>query len=240
MPSCTDMNSDFTNSIDGWVLQSGSTKENYEITSEGLQLKLLPPSEYIRLKDEEGLPYNKYEGSGCTFNATTYMQYGKFSATVKAAKVPGAVTAVILIADNGDEIDFELLANPKNQITSNYFYGPNIVYGKNGKEINAPNGSVFNEFYKYTIEWSPSEIKWFINDKEIRTKTRLSTKNGDTYEYPTHPARVQFGLWDGSSSSGTAQWAHGPIDWNKQKEPITAYIKNVQITCNPKYNNIKN
>lgn len=63
------------------------------------------------------LPYNKIEGLGCTMNATTYMQYGKFSATVKSAGEPGAVTAVILIADNGDEIDFELLAGPKDQIT---------------------------------------------------------------------------------------------------------------------------
>lgn len=45
------------------------------------------------------------------------MQYGKFSATVKSSSVPGAVTAVILIADNGDELDYELLAGPEKQIT---------------------------------------------------------------------------------------------------------------------------
>ncbi|KAI9487089.1 MAG: concanavalin A-like lectin/glucanase domain-containing protein [Benjaminiella poitrasii] len=242
MPSCTNMNTNFANSMDGWTLQSGSSRENYEITSEGLQLKILPPSEFVRLKNKKDgdLPYNKYVGSGCTFNATTYMQYGKFSATVKSAKVPGAVTAVILIADNGDEIDFELLVSPSKQITSNYFYGPKIVYGKNGRDEDAPNGNVFDEFYKYTIEWSPSEIKWFINDEEIRTTTLTETKSGNTYEFPSHPARVQIGLWDGSGSSGTAQWAHGPIDWSKQKAPVTAYIKNVQITCDPKYNNVEN
>ena len=37
------------------------------------------------------------------------MLYGRFSATVKASKIGGAITAVILIADGGDEIDFELL-----------------------------------------------------------------------------------------------------------------------------------
>jgi beta-glucanase (GH16 family) len=37
------------------------------------------------------------------------MQYGTFEATVKSAPVGGAVTAIILIADGGDEIDFELL-----------------------------------------------------------------------------------------------------------------------------------
>lgn len=45
------------------------------------------------------------------------MQYGKFSAQIKSANVPGAVTAVILIADNGDEIDFELLTGGTNTIT---------------------------------------------------------------------------------------------------------------------------
>lgn len=63
------------------------------------------------------LAYNKIEGAGFTFNASTYMQYGKFSATVKSSSVPGSVTAIILIADNGDEIDFEFLAGPNDQVT---------------------------------------------------------------------------------------------------------------------------
>lgn len=63
------------------------------------------------------VPYNKYEGKGFTFNATSYMQYGKFSAKLKSANVPGAVTAVILIADNGDEIDFEILTGGDQTIT---------------------------------------------------------------------------------------------------------------------------
>lgn len=45
------------------------------------------------------------------------MLYGKFSATIKSAKVPGAVTAVILIADDGDEIDYEILAGGEETIT---------------------------------------------------------------------------------------------------------------------------
>lgn len=63
------------------------------------------------------MPYNKYVGKGFTFNATTYMQYGKFTATLKSANVPGAVTAVILMADNGDEIDYEILVGGEKPIT---------------------------------------------------------------------------------------------------------------------------
>lgn len=45
------------------------------------------------------------------------MQYGKFTATLKSANVPGAVTAVILMADNGDEIDYEILVGGEKPIT---------------------------------------------------------------------------------------------------------------------------
>ncbi|KAG2199185.1 hypothetical protein INT46_011632 [Mucor plumbeus] len=244
-PGCKNMNTNFAETTEGWVLQRGSTEETYDITPDGLQMKILKPSEYNSkyeaLTDNntpERLRYNKFEGRGFTFNATTYMQYGKFTATVKSAKVPGAVTAVILIADNGDELDFELLGGPAQQITSNYFYGPHIVYGENGEVIDAPQGNVYDQFYTYSIEWSPEKIIWKIDGKEIRTVTREQTdpKNGSEPAYPTHAARVQIGLWDGSGASGTAQWARGPIDWSKQDEPVTAYVKNVVIDCDPLHN----
>lgn len=60
------------------------------------------------------LPYNQFEGRGPTFNATNYMHFGRLSATIKSANVGGAITAVILIADNKDEIDIELLGGDPN------------------------------------------------------------------------------------------------------------------------------
>ncbi|CEP17495.1 hypothetical protein [Parasitella parasitica] len=242
---CRNMDTDFAKTTEGWVLQRGSTTETYDITDEGLTMKILKPTEYeehyeplVDNKVPGKLKYNEYEGKGFTFNATTLMHYGKFSATLKSAKVPGAVTAVILIADNGDEIDFEFLAGPKKQITSNYFYGPRIVYGENGKVIDAPKGNAYDQFYTYSIEWSPEKVVWKIDNNVIRTLTRDETdpKNGTEPAYPTHAARVQIGLWDGSGVSGTAQWARGPINWGEQDGPIEAYIKNVKIECDPKYN----
>jgi beta-glucanase (GH16 family) len=37
------------------------------------------------------------------------MRYGKLSARIRSAGTGGAVTAFILMADGGDEIDFEFL-----------------------------------------------------------------------------------------------------------------------------------
>jgi beta-glucanase (GH16 family) len=62
------------------------------------------------------LPYNVYPGEGATFNYTTYLQYGSFSATMKPSTVGGAVTAFIGIGNGADEIDFEFLGGNSQNI----------------------------------------------------------------------------------------------------------------------------
>ncbi|KAI8087267.1 concanavalin A-like lectin/glucanase domain-containing protein [Thamnidium elegans] len=235
-PPCVESHSTFTNSLDGWILERGSTANNYEHSADGLVMKITAPNEYVRLNDNstaENLPYNKYEGKGFTFNGTSYMQYGRFSATVKSADVPGAVTAVILIADDGDEIDFELLAGGSETITSNYFWGKKIVYGANGRTRDPPAKPTWEQFYTYTIDWSPERIIWYIDGVEIRRTTKAEAG----VAYPSSAARVQIGLWDGSGVSGTAQWARGPIDWKaRNNKDIRAYVKDVTIECSSKDN----
>ncbi|ORE01717.1 concanavalin A-like lectin/glucanase [Rhizopus microsporus var. microsporus] len=235
-PTCRSYHTDFTKSIDGWTEVRGATR-TWEVTPEGLKLKLLRPERFNRLIDTSSpnrLAYNDAEGEGATFNASTYMLYGRFSVTLKSAKVGGAVTAMILIADDKDEIDYELLGKGNGlneQVQTNYFWGKNIVYGKNGGEHEV-DGSISSQFHTYEIDWSPEHIKWSVNGNVIRIKSRQEA-NG---EYPTSPARVQIGLWDGSRQSGTADWAHGPIEWNGLGNEITATIKSVEIECNPEYN----
>lgn len=43
---CRNMNTNFAESTEGWVLQKGSSEETYEITPEGLKMKILKPKEY--------------------------------------------------------------------------------------------------------------------------------------------------------------------------------------------------
>jgi hypothetical protein len=45
-PGCKNMNTNFAETTEGWVLQRGSTEETYDITPDGLQMKILKPSEY--------------------------------------------------------------------------------------------------------------------------------------------------------------------------------------------------
>lgn len=56
------------------------------------------------------LPYNKYASPTSTnFIYSTLMHYGSVSFDLKAAGKAGAVTAAVLMAPGGDEIDFEML-----------------------------------------------------------------------------------------------------------------------------------
>jgi hypothetical protein len=49
--------------------------------------------------------------------------------------------------------------------------------------------------------------------------------------YPLYPTRLQLGIWDASSPSGTSAWAKGPIDWEKAPEVISAIVKSVTVEC---------
>jgi hypothetical protein len=48
------LNPTFKNSLDGWILERGSSEKNYENTAEGLKIKILKPTEgYVRLMDKD-------------------------------------------------------------------------------------------------------------------------------------------------------------------------------------------
>ncbi|KAG0170679.1 hypothetical protein DFQ28_005700 [Apophysomyces sp. BC1034] len=236
-PVCHNYHTDFSKSMGEWFEVDGEKATNEQITKDGLKIKLLPPDNLQTLRTSSGFVYNKYEGRGATFNATSLMHYGTISAKIKAAAAGGAVTAFILIADDGDEIDFEFVGADPRHVQTNYFWGKNIVYGVNGGN-HAISGSAYDEFHTYKMDWSPERIVWSVDGSVVRTKYRSQTYHRGAYEYPTAPARAQIGLWDGSTAPGTAQWCNGPIDWHKNKN-IAAYIKEIEVTCDPQYNKVE-
>ncbi|KAI8144643.1 concanavalin A-like lectin/glucanase domain-containing protein [Fennellomyces sp. T-0311] len=202
-------------------------------------MNLRAPSQYERLIHAATLlPYNSHIGRGPTFNSTTYMQYGKFSATIKSSPIGGAITAVILIADGGDEIDFELIGSERNTAQTNYFWGEHPIYTINGGFHNVSGGPIYDGFHTYHIDWSPERIVWTIDEDVVRVKHRNETCEGSVCKFPSHPARVQIGFWDGSFEFGTAEWSHGPINWEMHTADIASYLKEVRIECDPEYNQI--
>ncbi|KAL9549101.1 hypothetical protein PS6_006251 [Mucor atramentarius] len=236
---CKNYRTDFSKDTTGWQVEN-SMQDTYDINGNGLEFHLLHPSKYVRLHDQNYLPYNEIGGRGPTLNATSFMRYGRVTALMRSAGTGGAVTAFILMADGGDEIDFEFLGGDRDLVQSNYFWGQSKEYNVNGGIHKVEGGTIDTAFHKYTIDWKPDKIEWLVDDKVVRTRIKSETcdTNG-VCKFPSQPARVQFGLWDGSIESGTAEWSRGPIDWSAPQS-IQAFIKSVQIDCDPEYNQIVN
>ncbi|KAI8394130.1 concanavalin A-like lectin/glucanase domain-containing protein [Radiomyces spectabilis] len=237
LTECRSMKTDFMKASKGWIAEN-SAQDTYSITSNGLEMRLVPPSQYVRLHDSNSnMPYNKYEGRGPTFNVSTLMRYGRFSATMRSAPVGGAITAFIVLADDGDEIDFEILGGDPHHLQTNFFYGKRPLYTVNGGLHEVPGEAVYDAFHTYTVDWRPERIEWLVDDKVIRTVQKKDTCDANECRYPSSPGRIQLGLWDGSFEAGTAEWSHGPIDWS-QHHSISSYIKSVEVDCDPQYNKV--
>lgn len=174
---------------------------------------------------------------GTLLASTTYMWYGKVSATLKTSRGAGVVTAFILMSDVRDEIDFEFVGTDLTTAQTNYYF-QGITNYQNGANISL--SDTFNNYHTYTIEWTPEQITWSIDGQVGRTKKRSDTYNKTTnrYEYPQTPSRVQLSLWPGglpTNAEGTIKWAGGLVDWNSQDIKTNGYyyaaVKDVSIQC---------
>ena len=65
------------------------------------------------------LPENS---AGTLLASTSYVWYGKISATLKTSRTKGVVTAFILLSDVKDEIDFEFLGYDTDQAQTNFYW----------------------------------------------------------------------------------------------------------------------
>lgn len=58
---CTNTDSKFQNSLDGWVLERGSSAENYEFAPDGgIVMKITAPEKYQRLYDNSTTENRKF------------------------------------------------------------------------------------------------------------------------------------------------------------------------------------
>ncbi|THG96618.1 hypothetical protein EW026_g5238 [Hermanssonia centrifuga] len=178
---------------------------------------------------------NDKVAEGATVNSTFTMLYGKMSFEVAAPSVPGVVTAVILIADEHDEIDVELLGGDPSHWQTNIFAASpsdkEPLWGVFGMIQDYPRKSNIDAKHNYTIDWNEDRIIWSVDGSKVRTLRKSDTSINGSLHYPSHPARVQLGIWDASNPAGTSEWARGPIDWNSAPAKISATFSSISIDC---------
>ncbi|KAJ3122950.1 hypothetical protein HK098_002319 [Nowakowskiella sp. JEL0407] len=165
---------------------------------------------------------------GVRLSTTSYITLGSIvTARIKPTTAGGVVTAVITMADDKDEIDWEWTGDPANiQVAqSNFFSKGALDYTNSGKHpISTGNKADFHDF---TIDWNAERLNWVIDGAVVRTSTaaQLGAK------YPISPARFQLAVWDGTQSEGTRNWAGGFINWALPAANRTATVELVRVQC---------
>ncbi|KZT72030.1 glycoside hydrolase family 16 protein [Daedalea quercina L-15889] len=204
---------------------------SYSTADNELQLYLTKPQG--KVSTENGV--NDMLGQGATVNSTSTFLYGRVSYTVAAPVVSGVVTAAILIADQGDEVDVELLGGDPSHWQTNV-YAPNPedkepLWGVFGEIENYSKGDTIQQSHEYTVDWNAERIVWSVDSQEVRTIAKGETQKNGALHFPSHPVRLSLGIWDASSPTGTAEWAKGPIDWSTAPARITATFTKVVLEC---------
>jgi beta-glucanase (GH16 family) len=181
---------------------------------------------------------------GTRISLKDQLRYGKVDVKMKIAGGSNVVSSFILLAKNGDEIDFEFVQNsteltlpknvgddrgtlPKNVgddrgtdvIQTNFFYRGVPIYDINAKMYRATN-PLSGKFHTYTIKWDPEYYEWYFDNRLLRRLYKNTTKN-----YPDTISNVQFGIWEAPPSS----WAGDGIKWNES--PFNFDISSINIEC---------
>ncbi|EPS45459.1 hypothetical protein H072_601 [Dactylellina haptotyla CBS 200.50] len=165
------------------------------------------------------------KGDSPTLQSQFYIFWGKTEIVMKAGPGAGIVSSLVFQSDDLDEIDVEFIGSQPGNVQTNIFSKGNQdvhIYGANTAVADA-----VGVFHKYTVDWTPDAITWYIDGVSVRTLTRAAL--GDVY--PQTPMQIKFGPWaagDPSNAPGTIEWAGGEIDYNNA--PFDMVVQSLTVT----------
>ncbi|KAK9448732.1 concanavalin A-like lectin/glucanase domain-containing protein [Limtongia smithiae] len=164
------------------------------------------------------------DGDAPTVASDFYMFFGKMEFVAQAAPGVGIVSSVVLVSDDGDEIDVEWVGGDDYHVQTNYFSKANTTtYDRGGMtDVDDPVGS----FHTYMVDWTETMTTWYVDGVSVR---ELYANNSEGY--PQTPMQIKIGAWvAGSSSSaeGTIEWAGGLADFTDA--PFIFYVKSLSAT----------
>lgn len=182
-------------------LQAYTENENFEIRNSVLKIITKAQKKEGKVWSKDGFKTKEFGyTSGIINTGKSFRQkYGVFSAKVKLGN-PAAKSAFWMLSDKiTPHIDICRTASGK--VISDFFATPE-------KRTKASIGGKYaNDFYIYTLEWTPDKLVWKINNTEILTQTS---------DVPQEPMYILFsGGLDKPISGMTAL----EIDWVRVYQP---------------------
>jgi beta-glucanase (GH16 family) len=142
---------------------------------------------------------------------------------MRAAKGSGVISAFFLWKDGSEqpgnqweEVDIEVFG--KGNAES---WQSNIITGTSSARITSeathPHDFSFgDDFYEFTLEWTPDSVTWLVNDEVIRI---ADTDNNDQVDELISPAQLRLNLWASEETGWVGPWddsmlpVYMHIDW---------------------------
>lgn len=123
--------------------------------------------------------------------------YGNFEAEVRPTNVSGVLTGVFLHRNSPrQEIDIEFLGKDTTKLLLNVYYNPGVdgtrlEYGYRGTPVIIDLGfDASREFHQYRIEWSPTAIRWFVDNQIVHERF-----NWKPTPIPHLPMQFHSNIW---------------------------------------------
>jgi len=182
-------------------LQAFTEKDNFEIRNSLLKIITKAQKKEGRVWSADGFKTKEFAyTSGIVNTGKSFRQkYGTFSAKIKLGN-PAAKSAFWMLSDKiTPHIDVCRTANGKVQFDH---------FASADKKARGAVGSKYaNDFYIFTLEWTPDKLVWKVNDVEAFAQTA---------DVPQEPMYINFsGGLDKPLSSMTAM----EIDWVRVYQP---------------------
>jgi beta-glucanase (GH16 family) len=156
---------------------------------------------------------------GTRVSVSNKIQYGTIEAVLKVSAGSNIISSFILMATNGDEIDFEFVGKDPRIIQTNYFYKGELVYNTNARFYSTTQ-DLTKTYNTFTITWTPEYYEWLRNGVSLRKLFRNTTN-----KFPDSPSTIQFGIWQAPNSD----WAGFGTDWSKS--PYNMTISSISVRC---------
>lgn len=176
----------------------------------------------------EGLPADKTLVSGELRTKYNNFRYGRYEARFKAptpnpdtAKLGNFIHTLFTFRtpkfQDWREIDIEVTGASTTEITTNVIYGDNKEFwgGDFDEAVSTyPTGNgamavpatfhARNDFHTYAFEWTPTQIRWYIDDVLIRVKDPGTPGVDEVAFIPDKSAKIMMNLWvfDGTGFGG--------------------------------------
>jgi GR25 family glycosyltransferase involved in LPS biosynthesis len=171
---------------------------------------------------QKELGVRRYSAGAITSNAN--FSFGRFESTFQASRVPGTVTGFFLHRNSPhQEIDIEIPGNAPHRLIVNVFYNPGVEgaqfdYGYRGSPRYIELGfDASNQMHKYAIEWSPHQIRWFVDDTLVHQRTLW-----EPTPIPHLPMKLHLNVWPPRSSRLAGRLSARQL-------PATVQIGSIQI-----------